>query len=1165
MTANFQSIATSSYRIIDWLETIPSLESATNSTLVVASMDNDDDPWDWSIDRVVKEFCTADRSWELRSASMVQPDPVSLAAALRDQQVTGDTLLNEVDHTTMKDDLGIRTLGQRAFVNHGISILRSRSAKYRAASQAKQPALSRLMFDELARAVRTLSEGNTGRSQQAGNENPIIRGPPNDTIQENEIVEAGDSFFGGKRQKVNHLDAAADLDHSFADIEPEKRLLSTAAASALEPSSDTLQNNGKKRKRIAPTLITSQIDHNQVRHIPTAADFVTVEQEPEPEPAHDPVPEPGVTFFDGNGKKRMVPVWQAPASEAGGLIVSNTALLLPRDKISKGGKHVPGYLGRRKMTVDHIFYADVSVGDELSKSSVDSDGVEEFSMMSTDIPNGKRIYVHNTLRRFLQTEPRKFQRDGEVFTAIVPYPEKLALKYHQQTFSLYSSVSARREDVDSWPEIRTAVPSHQMTDAHTSNFNPPGPGILGKSGYEESFDPLYLENKYKYLEGGDEVLPLYGDSDEDNEYDLATWREIEEERGELEGIRKMTKRSFLSLDEIDQAIDEGLKGLVERWASNKLPKLLKRGYKLWRISRKEGTKKARIVGAKEDLGHIHQRIAKMRKEILADQWTSKAHVLKQVPIFEVNIFVREELNWRIKLLEQNYCPEKPSPSDVAQKKTMKLPHTEEEGESIDSEDDASSSDDGLGDFLVEDELVPSTEQELHELNLADTEQDSDDSDGSGSDVNMSNESQSTPLFLPSPNNASTPIKIEAAGLPQHRTHEAMREPQVFDLTMVSSSPDSPGGSGFIDLVTPVKPKVKLNLTPARKELSPIVIEESDDETLDVGDVELPDLGNPAAVAKRSYVFWAKVLDRNRLLVTMFYKMEVNMRKLMLHFISDLSRQDLWDHIIMVKEALQEFYGKPKGTRDTKFRGIEGMDDATLQILQGYIKLFESYLDCCYYAWRETPDLSSINKLTLDNASQFTSFFKLCRSIQYIFSQDKSQKANETRSQEANETRKAVNASDSDDDSDEDARLPTKRHRPGDASDGEAPPVSSQKRRRLIYENTEARDRRAQDMRRLQEQEQRRKVLHANLAKDNLGNDEARGRIIINDAAGADENLIYVTPHTASRIKSHQIDGVRFMWNQVVAGELMQGCLLAHTMGLGKVSVLYFWKYHADWW
>jgi hypothetical protein len=106
-----------------------------------------------------------------------------------------------------------------------------------------------------------------------------------------------------------------------------------------------------------------------------------------------------------------------------------------------------------------------------------------------------------------------------------------------------------------------------------------------------------------------------------------------------------------------------------------------------------------------------------------------------------------------------------------------------------------------------------------------------------------------------------------------------------------------------------------------------------------------------------------------------------------------------------------------------------------------------------------------------------------------------------------------------------------------------------KRKKPIFENAQARTLREQDRIRLAEQEQRRKMLHARMAKSGHAGDERRGLIIINDAATEDQGFVFVHEHIARRIKKHQIDGIRFMWNQIVTSgdeEAMQGCLLAHT-------------------
>ncbi|KAJ2905934.1 hypothetical protein MKZ38_003722 [Zalerion maritima] len=66
---------------------------------------------------------------------------------------------------------------------------------------------------------------------------------------------------------------------------------------------------------------------------------------------------------------------------------------------------------------------------------------------------------------------------------------------------------------------------------------------------------------------------------------------------------------------------------------------------------------------------------------------------------------------------------------------------------------------------------------------------------------------------------------------------------------------------------------------------------------------------------------------------------------------------------------------------------------------------------------------------------------------------------------------------------------------------------------------------------------------------------AQRRLIINETKAESDGCIYVNDNIAKLIKDHQVEGIRFLWNQVVADKEQQakpqGCLLAHTMGLGK--------------
>lgn len=62
----------------------------------------------------------------------------------------------------------------------------------------------------------------------------------------------------------------------------------------------------------------------------------------------------------------------------------------------------------------------------------------------------------------------------------------------------------------------------------------------------------------------------------------------------------------------------------------------------------------------------------------------------------------------------------------------------------------------------------------------------------------------------------------------------------------------------------------------------------------------------------------------------------------------------------------------------------------------------------------------------------------------------------------------------------------------------------------------------------------------------------KSRLIINTSKQDHEGLIYVEKQIGALIKDHQVKGVRFLWDRIVVNsKSREGCLLAHTMGLGK--------------
>ncbi len=75
--------------------------------------------------------------------------------------------------------------------------------------------------------------------------------------------------------------------------------------------------------------------------------------------------------------------------------------------------------------------------------------------------------------------------------------------------------------------------------------------------------------------------------------------------------------------------------------------------------------------------------------------------------------------------------------------------------------------------------------------------------------------------------------------------------------------------------------------------------------------------------------------------------------------------------------------------------------------------------------------------------------------------------------------------------------------------------------------------------------------------DSFNTPDSEGRVVINIGHKENEEKIFIAPQIARVIKSHQIGGIRFLFDNIIESrELFNkstgfGCILAHSMGLGK--------------
>ena len=100
-----------------------------------------------------------------------------------------------------------------------------------------------------------------------------------------------------------------------------------------------------------------------------------------------------------------------------------------------------------------------------------------------------------------------------------------------------------------------------------------------------------------------------------------------------------------------------------------------------------------------------------------------------------------------------------------------------------------------------------------------------------------------------------------------------------------------------------------------------------------------------------------------------------------------------------------------------------------------------------------------------------------------------------------------------------------------------------KRKRAVAESREAMETQSRAQRRVEEQATRQRILQE---EGGIENDDPEKKIV-----SFDDPVICLHRDLGRRIKEHQLSGIQFMWRELIKDEKNEGCLLAHTMGLGK--------------
>lgn len=265
--------------------------------------------------------------------------------------------------------------------------------------------------------------------------------------------------------------------------------------------------------------------------------------------------------------------------------------------------------------------------------------------------------------------------------------------------------------------------------------------------------------------------------------------------------------------------------------------------------------------------------------------------------------------------------------------------------------------------------------------------------------------------------------------------------------------------------------------------------------------EGPPLTDWRAIVKKGGQHWESKRDFKRLMINIIWTQPPAMRKKLFETVRSLERDEFW-HRVIERHSKRE---------DGTFEKVDQQDFLFPHSVLLLRRLFHLHVQGCSSSssplrpWETIPSL----KWALENIHYFGSFWEFLNTI-------------------------------------------VARHAPppSDNFQVQLTPAAQRKQRKRQYQEEQdaSQQFRERDLRRQREQQARRLQLRRQVQGSEISQEQSR--LIINESKLDGQNLVYVHPHIAPLIKDHQIDGVRFMWDQLLS-ESSQGCLLAHTMGLGK--------------
>ncbi|KAE8150404.1 P-loop containing nucleoside triphosphate hydrolase protein [Aspergillus avenaceus] len=605
-------------------------------------------------------------------------------------------------------------------------------------------------------------------------------------------------------------------------------------------------------------------------------------------------------------------------------------------------------------------------------------------------------------------------------------------------------------------------------------------------------DPFsYFLRNYPVQDDSQDAYPLYGDSGSEGEFDEETWQEIEEETQEQQHATNLTHA------EVEATMKDCVTNYENQWREVTLPKEERKAYNLWLTAKKRKSANQQIKEYTWDISLLEKRLGNLQKAIREGACATRPELEALCQTMEPTVADIQKQKWRISVLNKETCPPKISvPPKTPSTPRPKL--TNEDEESLHSESDDMPSepmDDFIDDFIIEGGNQSSGPDSRTRTPLL---SESDDDIISPSGVRRKSMKRRLPFrqsSSPSPppiNRNRTPECIDLTVESPAKDHDdfTVETPPLNPVPRATTQTqdESIKSARSISPVLDLGPRVVVEI-PINKERQASIFNNKNYS-------DLPDLNDIGRLMEVPWVLLEELKDRRRVLAKLIAGLSIEERRLMAKSVPRYSVSDLQE---LTGTALKLMR---KGELD-----IPELSPAESNLVMRIASLYISWVNCVHLM---TKGISKAYIIKAQNdLGEFLDFFtELCDRLISQRAKDKKRPSKSIRS-----------TSDS-------AETPHK------------------KRKRDVLESQYAKKSQERAQRRVVEfQEKQRKMLEQTTGSTN--SDPNRQAVSFGDP------VIYLDPHIGLRVKPHQLNGIQFLWRELIEDEKQQGCLLAHTMGLGK--------------